>query len=58
MTKTPVKSEPVPSPVAGDPTLPEDIAARVAAGLDLDEKQRKILDEYEAACARLAAGVS
>lgn len=67
MAKTPAKPnlpppmprvEDVPPPVSGDPTLPAEIAAVVAAGLELDEEQQQIYDDYEQACARLAAGVS
>lgn len=55
---SPPKADEVPSPVSGDPALPAEIAAAVAAGLELDEEQQQIYDDYEQACARLAAGVS
>lgn len=64
MAKTPAKTTPEPkpapvsSPADGDPILPDEIAAAVAAGLELDDEQQQIYDDYERACARLAAGVS
>lgn len=57
-TSAPATTDDVSPPVSGDPTLPADIAAAVAAGLALDNEQQQIYDDYEQACARLAAGVS